>query len=228
MTKKPIQKAAGFGLMGIAAIIVTLAVIGLVAWRFYDTTKTKTAVSSTTSSKDQASTKPSPKIDPYTNWKTYCDTSEKACFKYPSDWKITTSDQGFVSVLASSPTGSTSASYTNSDTRDGADAPYYTAALEALNIPNADYRVLGGFVVTDSASMPQYKVVDNSFTTGLTVGQQGTTSNTARFTFKDSTRTGKLEAYPLANNMTQDQAKAWFASADAKTALMITQSFYFQ
>ena len=105
-------------------------------------------------------------------------------------------------------------------------APYYVAALDELSTPNESYKVLGGFTTSTATVTPEYKVVDTTFTTGLTAGQQTNMENTARFTFKDS-KAGSLWFYP-AGNMTVDQAKAWFTTDDAKTAELIVKSFYLE
>jgi len=232
MRKKQSERTAGFGIIGVVLIVVALAVIGLLAWRFYDASKSKTPSSTanhtSSGSSSQANTQtPPPKVDPYAGWQTYCDTVEKACFKYPSGWTIDPSDQNnIVSVTLENSTKTLVGSYTNYDTRDGFQMPYYTAALEDLSTPSAIYKVLGGFVASTATVNPQYKVVDSSFTIGLTVGQQASVNNTARFTFADK-NTGHLEIYPTsANGMTSNQATTWFTTDDAKTALLIARSFY--
>ena len=226
MRKKQTQKTAGFGAIGVIVIVVAIALIGLVAWRFYDASKSKTT-SSTTTSSTQANTKTPVKADPYAGWKTYCDTVEEACFKYPADWTIDPSNQnGIVSASILNPAHSIVGNYTNGDTRDGAPAPYYVAAVEDLSVPSSNFKVLGGFVATGASVSPEYKVVDTTFTAGAAAGQQATLENTARFTYKDGHLEGTFMLQPGA--MTQDQAKTWFTTADAKTALLIARSFYLE
>ena len=58
--------------------------------------------------------------DPYAGWKTYCDSTEKACFKYPSDWTASVHGQGnLLSVSLRNPSGNVLGNYMNNDTRDG-------------------------------------------------------------------------------------------------------------
>lgn len=232
MSKTEINKSAGFGAVGVVIIVVAVAFVGLVAWRVYDASKTKstssTSQGSSSTGNSQANNQ-TPPTDPYAGWKTYCDAVERACFKYPSDWTISPSSQNnIVSVTLKSSTGSVLGGYTNYDTRDGAQVPYYTASLDDLTTVNASYKVVGGFDASSASVYPRYKVVDVSSTTGLTAGQQTTMTNTARFTFKDK-NTGHLEIYPTSTTgLTADQAKTWFTSSDAKTALLIAQSFYLE
>lgn len=238
MHKKQSEPTAGFGIIGVALIVVAVAIIGLLAWRFYDASKSQTPSStashtSSSSSSTQATTQtPPPKVDPYAGWKTYCDDVEKACFKYPSDWTVSVTNAsnsyGIVSASLKNPALSVIGNYQNDDTRDSMLAPYYVAALEDPSTANASIKVLGGFNATTATVYPEYKVVDTSLTTGLAAGQQASVENTARFTFKNN-RAGSLDIKPMgANGMTQDQAKAWFTSGDAKTAELIAKSFYFE
>src|SRR5258708_14984525 len=179
----------------LSAGIVALAVIAVVAVSFsiYLTQQNRQLSSSVndknvqmaTLQKQQAPQTPTPVADPYAGWKTYCDTVEKTCFKYPADWTLDPSNKnGIVSVTVENSTKSLVGSYTNYDTRDSAQAPYYVAALEGRSTINVSYKALGGFVASAATVSPQYKVVDSTPTTGLIVGQQASVANTARFTFK--------------------------------------------
>ena len=231
MHKQQSEKTAGFGIIGVALIVVAVAFIGLLVWRFYDASKSQTPSSTASQTSSSSSTQAKTQTpDPYAQgWKSYCDDVKKACFKYPADWTADLPSQSTGTVGLRSPTGSVVGTYTNNDTRDSAPAPFYTAALEDLSTPNASLKVVGGFDPSMATASPRYKVVDTSFTTGLTIGQQASMTNTARLTFKDGNMTGHLEIFPTsANGMTVDQAKAWFTSGDAKMAELIVKSFYFE
>lgn len=219
------HKNTGFGVVEIIIAVVVVLVVGLVGWRLYDASKNKPSASTQQPSSSQPNEQTS--SDPYAGWKTYCDDAQKACFKYPSDWTVDPSSQnGIVSVTLKSPSGAVVGGYVNSDTRDGVEMPYYTASVDGLSMPDSKYKVVGGFTFSGSDLSPRYKVVDASFASGLKPGQQTSLTNTARFTYKDGSTTGHLEAYPIsASGFTSDQAKAWFGSDDAKTALQVVRSF---
>lgn len=216
------KNQTGFGVIGILLVVIAIGLIGLIGWRVWEAGQTKT---SNTSANSQSATQ----SDPYAGWKTYCDDVEKACFKYPADWTINSSTQNnIVSVTLKNPTGSLTGSYADYDTRDGASVFYYTASLEDLSTVNESYKAVGGFDASSLAVYPRYKVVDVTSTTRLVAGQQTTMTNTARFTFKDE-NTGHLEIAPTTTTgFTAGQAKAWFATSDAKTALLIVKSFYLE
>lgn len=225
------------------AIVLAFVAIAAIAYSVYawqqnrqlssDISTKNNQIAELQKQKTTPTTKPTTQpADPYAGWKSYCDAVEKACFKYPADWTVATSSTantlGMVSASIDDPSHSISGNYMNSDTRDGFNNPYYVADLEELATPSSDLKVLGGFVATTATVYPEYKVVDTSFTASLTAGQQGMTEDTARFTFKDK-KTGSLYIRPATvTGMTPDQAKAWFTTDDAKTALLVTKSFYLE
>lgn len=104
--------------------------------------------------------------------------------------------------------------------------PYYVSALEDLTKENANFKIIGGFVL-GSTNVPSYKIVDKSFTSEAIVNQVANITNTARFTFTDK-HPGSLEIQPMDQTFTEAQARLWFAGEDAKTALLIVKSFYIQ
>lgn len=77
------KRTSGFGATGIIVVIVAIALVGLVVWRFYDASTTKTASQTASTSGSQT------KADPYTGWQSATLKYEKASFKYPSTWKLT-------------------------------------------------------------------------------------------------------------------------------------------
>lgn len=222
------KKQQGFGTISILIIIAAIALVGFIGLRVYDASQSKSNGQVDKPSNQNGSTTGSQPADPYAGWKTYCDTTEKACFKYPADWTIDPSNQnGIVSVTFKNPTASVFGSYVNYDTRDGRESPYFTTDMQELSVANANYKVVGGFNSSTPSVAPEYRVVDSKFTVGLKIGQQATLVNTARFTFNNM-NTGHLQLLPKTSGMTQDQAKAWFASDDAKTALLIAKSFHIE
>jgi hypothetical protein len=77
MYKKQTQKTAGFGVIGV--VVVAVALVGLVAWRFYDASKGKAASRTLSTSGSQAN-KPQPIVDPYAGWQSATLKYEKATF----------------------------------------------------------------------------------------------------------------------------------------------------
>jgi hypothetical protein len=212
-----VDKQHGFGLIVILTIAAMVAVIVVGGW--YVWSKNRPNVSN----KDNTTLA---QTDPYTSWKSYCDSVKKVCFKYPADWTVDADGNG---ATLQNPNKTIFVSYANNDTRDGAAMPYYAAVIEDLASTSTSFKVLGGYAVPASGDIvPQIKVVDAKFTTGLTAGRQGSATNTARFTNTDGS-TGHLEAYPSSTSgYDTSKAKAWFESADGKLAELVIQSFYIQ
>ena len=221
------KRRSVFGAIAIIAAILIFAALGYSGYRLNN----HFSKSSTVTSKPTSSTQTGMQTqaaDLYVGWKTYCDLSvEKACFEYPPNWTIDSSNQdGIASVLVKNPSGSVGINYTSADTRDGTTVPYYTVSIDDTATASS-LKVVGGFFPAITNVTPRYKVVDQASTIGLTVGQQTSIISTARFTFKDHT-TGHLEAYPINTNFNVSQAKNWFSTDDAKTVLLIMKSFYLE
>jgi hypothetical protein len=85
----------GFSAVEFVVIIVIIILIGAAGYFVYrHEHKSKTTTTTTTTSTNKSS---SVTTNIYNNWKSYCDSGAKLCFKYPSSWSI--------SDAASPPTG---------------------------------------------------------------------------------------------------------------------------
>lgn len=217
------SNSKGFGVAGIVVVLVAVAALGFVVWRVWDTGQARVSDSPNQQANNQ--TNNDQPADPYAGWKTYCDDTKGACFKHPSGWNVETTSLGggIAGANIKNANDSVTGTYVSSDTRDGTDIAYHAAVVEKVN---ADYSVVGGFGTSTPTIIPRLKIVDIKFANDLKAGSDGTMANTARFTFKDGS-TGSLEFRPTNYaGMDSAQAKAWFTSDDAKTALLILKSFH--
>lgn len=84
------KSQGGFSIVVVALVILIIGVVGFVGWKVYysshekKTVDTQAAVKQTnTNSTKQAQPATTPEL------KEFCSEVEKACFKYPTDWKLT-------------------------------------------------------------------------------------------------------------------------------------------
>jgi len=221
------NKQSGFGVIVIIVAIVALVILGYAGYRIY-TAQTSKPVSTTNTTTNQTNGNNTNQnantqaVDPYAGWKTYCDTIEKSCFKYPGNWTLNSN-----SVGVTSPTGSVVINYIGNDQGYDAQVQFYTVSLDSLTATNTNLKVVGGFESATSNVTPYYKLVDHSQTTNLVVGRQTSFAKKADFSFPDHSL-GSLQAFPINTNFDITQAKTWFSSDDAKTALLIEKSFYLE
>jgi len=109
----------GFGAIEgiiIVAVVVLLGVVGYMVYKNHNKT-TPTATTTTPVATTTPTTTPTPKaVDPYAGWKTYTSKTEKASFKYPSDWKSITpplesNEPGADAFTVASPSGEVKVSW---------------------------------------------------------------------------------------------------------------------
>ena len=212
----------GFGLTGVLLIVLVLAATagaGVYAYRRSHKAKTVSTNSSTT--------KPTPRpVDPYAGWKTYTDTTYRYSFRYPADWTLdTTADQ--VTVL--NPANSLEVDYLNPYVHDSGFLSFDPVFTTDLSVTGLNLKVVGG--VYAPANEPDYGVVDSSLLTSypLTIGRTTQFPNALRFADTHSNDTASAAFRSRATvTLTASQAQAWFASADAKTSLLIIESLAYQ
>lgn len=179
--------------------------------------------------KSDASNENSP-LD-YAGWKTFCDTTNSGCFRYPKAWTITgssSSSKNTETITATNATGIIQ--YENPYTREGVDQVFYVASISNLNTKSLGFKIVGRVL----GNTPDYVIVDDSYVTNNHVTADKTMSfmDNASFTDKSKKSSTHFIAKPSdaakASIKTTDQAIAWFKTDDAKTSLKLLQSFYYQ
>lgn len=224
MGSKRVQ--SGFGVVEVVIVVVILAAIGFTGWYVWQ-------AQNRSSGQQPSTNEPAPvqnpqATDPYEGWKTYCDDAAKACFKYPTEWALTPSTgDGWVSAQVENPNRTIAVSYTGPDTRDGRVMPFYADGVYDLAKADSRFKVVGGFTPGTTNSLPKIIISDSSLLTKypLKAGEQADFVNTARFTDARNI-SASLTAYPTSKVFTDNEAKVWFDSEDAKSGLLVLESFY--
>jgi len=219
----------GFSVIEVIIVIVVLALLGLVGWVVYKNHH-KTASVATTDTTNSAST-----TSPYSGWKTYCDTIDNGCFKYPSSWSLTTSNiNGLEYAQVFSPGRSSTAIYKSLPSvitsTSQSNASFYTASLNALSVSNSKLKVVGGYFT--SSNVPFFYLVNASSlsTYPLKAGVSAQFEGIPDYSLKNSANFGSFYAYTTkkAYSGSADQAQSWYVTSDAKDCLLVVQSFYYQ
>ena len=228
MSARVRSDSKGFGLIEVL-IVIALAVVvagaGLYLYHKHADNNKKTTTSSSTKSSTSANQQGSntANSDPYSGWRTYCDSTVKACIKYPSDWVA--SQYGGLQNSACTEY----ASLTGPTNKDRASDTAYIASIGALATPVSDLKIVG-MVVNNK---PSYAVYNDSYLTQNNI-QVGATQAIAdvNYNFTGTTSDAALVGTPCANGYstitTLGQAKDWFNTTDAKTVLKVVQSLYYQ
>lgn len=220
----------GFGPIELLILLLVVAVIcvgGWYAWRHnHDDAKTKAAATNTQ--------------DPYSGWKSYCNTITSDCFKYPSDWKLNGSPNDLHEAFLSNQIDSAirqrpetvSIEYHNPSGCAEAcqQETFYTVQVVPLSGTYSNLTVLGG-MITDANNVPMYMLVDSAYVKdhSVTAGKAFTFTEGTGYTQKSGKAQSSLEA--LDTEVTtlpvpQQKALDWFSTTDAKTSLMIMKSFF--
>lgn len=238
MSRK-VSTEQGFSAVEALIVVVVIAVIGVAGWlvwqHHHQQKKAATSSSSTTTQTNKQSSN-TQTADPYAGWKSYCDDTYHYCFKYPTDWTLTVQttpqqqcDAGQVEL--SSPDSVVQLTYTNDNNHDGALASYTQAvATTALTSTNQSLSVIGGYSQLGSSYYPSYNVVDSSMlsTYPLTIGQETQIPQPPEFTDQGTGTmhcSGSFEAVPSTPLTSLSNAKTWFNTSGAQTALQIFESF---
>jgi|GEM_PF-1331305 len=221
---------ATLGLLAIAVIAGALYYV----WRVQHRIAPKTTAATHKPATPLPKTNPTP--DPYAGWKERCDTTYHYCFNYPSDWNFAIQLEAEEPCAAgeatlSSPSGAIEMQYINDNNHDGGLASFNPVMVDA-SLPRAkDLAILGGYVQLGGSFYASLNIVDASLlkTHPVAIGQE--TQLPQPFEFTDQGIEAKScegsfwtsLARPVASS---DDAKAWFASNEAKQALQILQSFH--
>ncbi len=167
----------------------------------------------------------------YKDWKTYCDTINNGCFRYPKDWTVSgSSNSKTASASLGNPTTTIAAQYNDPVTTQALDQVFYIIDVKDLNKDSLGLKV----VERVNGNTPDMVIVDSAYLATKHVAADNTLSFTddARFTSKTTKASAQLTAKPsaavISSFKTTDQATAWFKTDDAKACLQMLLSFYYQ
>jgi prepilin-type N-terminal cleavage/methylation domain-containing protein len=218
----------GFSVVEILVVTVVVGLLGAVGWLVYDRQNSKNdSNASQTNQQTQVAEETKKDVDPYADWKSYCDDKAGLCFKYPADWKMEESSDTYVSVV--SPTETARIAYQSNYERDG--GIRNVTPIKLVNSSNfAGYSVAGTYSVYLDKPNVVYDLVEGTVEdNGFKVGQATKSLDNPRFDYNGITY--KVFGTPLKNATTgadfanETEAKAWFDSADGKIVALILQSF---
>ena len=207
--------------------IALIAVVGFGAW-YVGKHGSKTTIASTSTTTTKTVAKAATPADPYAGWKTYCYTTYKYCFRYPTSWSITAPELGDV-ILANS--AKTVTVMFGSENLDGATLSFNTTSITAS--PSVDgLSIIGGYFASSRVSGNFYD--SGYYVTGastlatypLTVGTSSTFVNHP--TFGSNQLQFTSEPTVVGELTTTKEAVAWFSDGDVQTSLSILKSLYAQ
>jgi hypothetical protein len=217
------KKSSGFTVVSILVITIVLLAIAGVSWRVLASNKNTTDNHANNKQTNLSSNNSKQTTDPYAGWKTYCSTTVKACFKYPSDW-AQSKYGGFENSTATE-----YVSLNDPTTKDGGSGTAYIASIEDFNSSIKDLKILG--IIVDNK--PSFNVYNTSYISSNII-KVGETKDIdyVNHMFLGKTGLAGLVGTPAVNGYasmhTIDQAKSWFNSNEAGTVLKVLQSFYYQ
>jgi Tfp pilus assembly protein PilV len=181
------KHAKGFTVVEILLVLIFVALVvltGLYVMHNHKTSSSNKASNTTTTSSTKA-TSTSKSTDPYAGWKTYTSTTEKASFKYPSNWTVTKaasqpSISSADSVGVQSPSGAILVSWvsdvggvggecdstillgSSSDNGAGAPCPQINVASKTSIAGAPDLFVVAGSVTGDGKTYQSWMAVQGS------------------------------------------------------------------
>jgi len=225
-------------LAALLLLVIVFAIVG-VGWVVYHHStnhETKSTSTSTTQKSGQSATKTA--VNPYAGWKEYCDFYSY-CFKYPSTWTLTVATAPTEACAAGqvnidSPDKQADLLYQNDNNSDGGASPITPVSINAMASGDSTMKVVGNYQPVGIHYLPEYDVLDSSTITAdsLAVGQTGEISEPALFTDLGPGLStpcgGTFRASPVSQSQTAADAEAWFSTENAKTSLLILQSFYYK
>jgi hypothetical protein len=225
------QNQAGFGTVEIIVVIVVVALAGFAGWMVHKNhhKPAKAAPVAVAATPSPAAT------NPYTGWKSYCDTINNGCFKYPNNWTLTSSNaNGLVNVQVSSPGQTATAVYKTipaAIVTPQSGAAFYAASTNNVSSSNPALKVVGGYFT--SGNIPYFYLVEASSlsTYPLTASQASQFETIPDYTITNSSANfGSFYAYNSQKGYSPSAARAqsWYSTSDGQNSLLIVQSFSYQ
>lgn len=238
-----VRKSHRFLLIYLLVLLVAAISGGVYAWQHHDVTSLKSQVKNLESQnatlQSQVQTLSAPQPDAsnnnspldYKGWKTFCDTINNACFRYPKDWTISGSgSSNQTAETLSNATTTITMQYNAPVTAPALDQVFYIASINDLNKTDLGLKIVDRIIsnTPDLVIVAAKYVNDNNVTAKKTLSFM----DNARFTATTNKATVQFSAKPsgaaLYNIKSTDQATTWLSSDDAKTCLKILKSFYYQ
>ncbi len=210
------KNAYGFSAIHGLVIIVALAVIGFAGWKVFATDNNQKNKTTTNSAATQTA-------DPYAGWKEYCDTKNSYCFKYPSDWKFTSSVEGYLTAAhTTGPNEGVDIAYYYPYVHDTGPSDFTVLSIGDTSDGKQDFKILAGFYPGDTTS--RYYLIGKSDVDnyGLKVAQTAHYTNNPRFDEKG----GMFRLNTIFDFKSEQEIRNWFNSEDGKSSLLVFKSFH--
>jgi len=213
------KNEAGFSAVEILIVLVVVALIGGVGYFVYKNQyKAKTATVVPNNTSPVATSPTTQTTDTYTGWKQYCDPLKVGCLKYPTDWKVVEDIAGVQkpNVQFVPPIGSA----------HPIDVILDFTTRETATLTQGDI-LLTSELSTHISGLSVYQGIASGYNPYIIIAQtNGLTLNTVTNGHSWTLGAEKDNSTPALTST--DEAKAWFNSTEAKTALQIIQSFTYQ
>ncbi|HUD07028.1 MAG TPA: hypothetical protein VMR34_04015 [Candidatus Saccharimonadales bacterium] len=242
---------SGFGTIELVLIIAVVVLLGVVGWLVYKNDhKTTTASVATTSSTRPATSATTKKTttptsttttpsNPYSGWKSDCDSQSSTCLYYPSTWTAQTGlgNQGYDISTAN---GDVSVgeypepSNCSASSQPGETNQLYVVSVNSVTSSSLSLDVVGGYFNNQLNGSPRYNPY-YILTSTANVSKYGVKTGST-VTFPDAWTcydygviSGEASSQPAGSgdyNSTTQDAISWFSTSDAATSLQILQSVY--
>jgi len=174
----------GFSVIELLIIVFILAIIGISAFVVVKHNNHKTSTSSGTTISSANNTKGA---DIYSNWKSYCDSTSKFCFKYPANWTLSNGSNPTAGILQTLENTSSTVSLqyfnalpaigepttvntsnplssnavpSNITVNIGSTYGFYVSAMNNLASNNSTYKIVSGYYTSASENVPTIIIMD--------------------------------------------------------------------
>lgn len=234
------KQQVGFGLLGIALVIVAVGTISTAGWFVYRHNKPRTSSAAAgTQTTDQTDNQHGTTTTTPTTM-TYASGTEKAGFTYPSDWSLTKLTAGTApndSATIQSPSGSITITWNSFITpgfgnESNANYPLHTVIDKTAIADASGLYVVSGITTLDGATYYPWIAVQDSngiLTSGvrgdllLFTGRHNIDPSTGSPVYAQFSTSG-IRAHQNSPALTRAQATVWLSGAEAQQAKQIMLS----
>ncbi len=196
----------GFSVIELVLVVLVVALLGVIGWLVYrnqtKTTSTTPTVSTTT-------------LSPYLGWKTYCDSSNIGCFKYPPSWLLHTDTLPTSSYVA------------DVQLTPPKNSPNMLTVMYNLYVRGPG--TYSGVIAKKPLNTPinGMQVVEGVFT-GTTAPYITLGNNSGSMSFTKGNFNWSLSVNSDSTFKTAAEATSWLSTPQAKDASLVLESFYYQ